>query len=221
MLFRSKTIEPLVAELKKEFSHWKKGPRFSIITNGSLLSEKIIDWCVENLGGMAVSHDGPGQHIRGPDPLMDENQRKMILELYRRMNGRMSFNAMVNSGNTSRKKISEWFRELTGDDIVHIGEGGFVDAYDEGGLENSLKGEEEHIAYRRLTLHQTRTKQNISFNIVNDRMKEWVFSISANRPAESLGQKCGMDSIDTIAVDLRGNVLTCQNVSAEIGRAHV
>ena len=97
---------------------------------------------------------------------------------------------------------------------LRIGEGGFIDPYDEGGLENSLKGEEEHIAYRRLTLHQTRNKQNISFNIVNDRIKEWVFSISANRPAESLGQKCGMDKEDTIAIDMKGNVTTCQNTSS-------
>ena len=43
---------------------------------------------------------------------------------------------------------------------------------------------------------------------------EYINSISTERPAYSLGQKCGMDEIDTIAVDLRGNVLTCQNVSA-------
>jgi uncharacterized protein len=29
-----------------------------------------------------------------------------------------------------------------------------------------------------------------------------------------MGQKCGMDKVNNIAVDLDGNVLTCQNVSA-------
>ena len=35
------------------------------------------------------------------------------------------------------------------------------------------------------------------------------------RPIEALGQKCGMDSPDAIAVDLRGNVMTCQNTGAK------
>ena len=41
-----------------------------------------------------------------------------------------------------------------------------------------------------------------------------IFSISSGRPASSLGQKCGMDDIYTLSVDLRGNVITCQNVSS-------
>ena len=42
----------------------------------------------------------------------------------------------------------------------------------------------------------------------------FVNSLRFKRPASSLGQKCGMDRSDSIAVDLKGNVLTCQNVSA-------
>ena len=42
----------------------------------------------------------------------------------------------------------------------------------------------------------------------------FVNSLRFERPASSLGQKCGMDRVDSIAVDLKGNVLTCQNVSA-------
>ena len=33
------------------------------------------------------------------------------------------------------------------------------------------------------------------------------------RPSSAVGQKCGMDRSDNIAVDLKGNVLTCQNES--------
>ena len=36
----------------------------------------------------------------------------------------------------------------------------------------------------------------------------------SKKPASSLGQKCGMDDPSKMAVDLKGNVLTCQNVSA-------
>lgn len=57
-----------------------------------------------------------------------------------------------------------------------------------------------------------------------DRMMSFVNALRTKRPASSLGQKCGMDKPDSIAVDLKGNVLTCQNVSAAAtapnGEAH-
>jgi len=45
-------------------------------------------------------------------------------------------------------------------------------------------------------------------------MQDFIDSIRFARPASALGQKCGMDRSSNLAVDLKGNVLTCQNVSA-------
>jgi uncharacterized protein len=39
-------------------------------------------------------------------------------------------------------------------------------------------------------------------------------SIVNERSSESLFQKCGMDTPEYLAVDLKGNVMTCQNVGA-------
>lgn len=47
------------------------------------------------------------------------------------------------------------------------------------------------------------------------RIDEFYASIQRRRPIEALGQKCGMDREDTIAVDLRDNVMTCQNAGAK------
>ena len=46
-------------------------------------------------------------------------------------------------------------------------------------------------------------------------MEEFFRSIAFNRPLEAVGQKCGMDMPDDIAVDLQGNVMTCQNTGAQ------
>ena len=43
----------------------------------------------------------------------------------------ISFNAMMNVKNKSRKAVYDWFVNLTGDPNVLLGEGGIVDAYDE------------------------------------------------------------------------------------------
>jgi uncharacterized protein len=53
----------------------------------------------------------------------------------------------------------------------------------------------------------------MNMSIVPQRVREWWDSIAKGRHASTIGQKCGMDRDDNIAVDLHGNVLTCQNVS--------
>lgn len=206
-----KTLRPLVEQLRVKYPQ----TQFLMITNGSLLTPEINQWLDENGFNIGLSHDGPGQFVRGPDPLEEPEQRAAILDLWGRLGpqGRMSFNAMINRNNPSRAEIQKFFVELTGDPFVQIGEGSFVDAYDEGGAANSLKPD-EFAAYRNLAFHEIRSGQVANFGIIRDRVASFINSIRVGRKAASLGQKCGMDRSDNIAVDLRGNVLTCQNVSA-------
>ena len=203
-----------------------------ITTNGSLLTYEINEWLDKMDIEVAISHDGPGQWVRGPDPLDDPEQKKIILDCYNRLinkkYGGISFNSMINRHNNDRAKVQEWFENLLGkDNLYNIGEGSFVDPYDEGGIANSLQDENERKEFRTHSIEQVRNNKNNKFELINHRVQEWLFSISVHRPASSIGQKCGMDHPDTIAVDLKGNVLTCQNVSNiaiapnEIGRAHV
>ncbi|MEY4646095.1 MAG: hypothetical protein RLZZ596_2926 [Pseudomonadota bacterium] len=206
-----KTLKPLANALREKFP----AARFSVITNGSLLSPDINQW-LDDLGfTVSVSHDGPGQHVRGPDPLNDPQSRDAILELYRTLapKSRISFNAMLHRDNQSRAAIQAFFVNLTGDPDVFIGEGGFVDAYDAGGIAQSLRPEEFH-SFRRQAFHDIRHGKAGRISSVRDRVMSFVNSLRFERPASSLGQKCGMDRLDSIAVDLKGNVLTCQNVSA-------
>jgi uncharacterized protein len=206
-----KTLRPLAERLRVKYPN----AAFQIITNGSLLTPEINEW-LDNMGfQVGLSHDGPGQWVRGPDPLEDADKRAAILDLWQRLGpkSRMSFNAMLNRNNASRAEIQKFFVELTGDPFVPIGEGSFVDAYDEGGVTNSLKPD-EFAAFRNLAFAEIRTGQATNFSAVRDRMMSFINSIRVGRRSEILGQKCGMDQPDNIAVDLRGNVLTCQNVSA-------
>lgn len=209
-----KTIKPLAEKLREKFPYTK----FIMITNGSLLTREINEWIEKIDFSIGISHDGPGQPVRGPDPLNDADKRDNILDLFKRLNpkGNISFNSMMNRENMDRAAIQHYFDKLTqsnGIETYRIGEGGFIDPYDEGGLKNMMRDDEEHYAYRRLTLFQTRNKENMKFNAVYNRMLEYFNAISAKQPATSIGQKCGMDDVNTIAVDLRGNVLTCHNTS--------
>lgn len=216
-----KTLRPLANAIRTKYPN----ALLTIITNGSLLNAETNEWLDATGFRVGISHDGPGQHVRGPDPLEDPEIRASILDLYNRLapQGRISFNAMLNRSNTSRAAIQRFFIELTGDVNVPIGEGSFVDAYDEGGAAQSLQPD-ELIGFRNQAFHEIRTGQASNIQAVRDRIVGFVDSIRTGRQASSLGQKCSMDKPDKMAVDLKGNVLTCQNVSASSiapnGEAH-
>ena len=128
---------------------------------------------------------------------------------------RISFNAMLTVKNSSRKEIHEWFKNLTNDENVMLGEGGFVDAYDEDGVNSSMLLKSEHFAFRQNEfkyIHET--DGDIGFENVLRKIDTFIASIMMHKNSDQLVQKCGMDNPKTIAVDLKGNVVTCQNVSS-------
>jgi uncharacterized protein len=213
-----KTMKPLAEAIMEKFSSWKTKPKFSIITNGSILTDEMIDWLMMLDFNVSISHDGPGQSVRGPDPFDDPEQKERILGFYRmmrRLKKGISFNSMLNSKNQSRKEVYDWFVNLTGDEDVPLGEGTIVDAYDEDGITNSLITKQDHFEFRRKSFNDIySTDGKIGFNNIITKMAGFAQSLLTHQDAKYLGQKCGMDDEHVLAVDLRGNVITCQNVSA-------
>jgi uncharacterized protein len=175
------------------------------------------------MDSMAISHDGPGQWVRGPDPIMDDKaQGDRILELYRTVMSRtrhlkgMSFNAMLNAKNYSRKEIRQWFIDYTGNPEVMLGEGSLVDAYDEGGIGLSLVTKQQHFDFRRTAfadIYEAHPDENVGWSMIVNKINHFIEAVLTHRESKFVSQKCGMDNEHTIAIDLRGDVLTCQNVS--------
>lgn len=206
-----KTLKPLAERLRQLYPQ----ANFSIITNGSLLDIEKNEW-LDRLGfGVGLSHDGPGYHARGADPLDDSEKRAAIMDLYARLHpkGRISVNAMLHADNRSRAHVQAWLQERFGQDVP-IGEGAFIDPYDDGGLASTFQTTADHISFRAMAYKELRLGMAANFDVGQQKITDFVQSIRTVRPASALGQKCGMDKADNIAVDLHGNVLTCQNVSA-------
>jgi len=209
-----KTLKPLAEALRERFPY----ARFSMITNGSILTDEIIDWLMMLDFNVSISHDGPGQSVRGPDPFDDPEKKKTILGFYRmmsRLKKGISFNSMLSKNNQSRKAIHEWFINLTGNPNIVLGEGTLVDAYDEDGITNSLTTLQDHFNFRRTTFKEIIANNGyIGFQAIIDKIDNFTRAVLSQTPAKYLGQKCGMDDSHVLAVDLHGNVITCQNVSA-------
>ena len=96
---------------------------YSVITNGSLLNQEILDFIKKYDFAVSISHDGSGQQTRGPDPMADPEKRKWLLKLRdeRIPEHKFSVNAMVHKDNESRASVQSWILEHFGE--VPIGEG--------------------------------------------------------------------------------------------------
>lgn len=206
-----KTFQPLAEGIKALYPN----AQFKVVTNGTLLDTEKNAWLDDMGFSVGLSHDGPGYHVRGLDPFDNPEQFSNIMDLWNRLGskGRMSFNAMVHKNNASRAAISQWFKDMLGFEVP-IGEGGFIDAYDEGGASVCMTDTADHIKYRTNSFAELRSGQGVNIDASQRKIKGFIKSLQTKRPAANLGQKCGMDNPDNIAVDLKGNVLTCQNVSA-------
>ena len=206
-----KTLKPLAEAIRQKYPR----AQFSVITNGSLLDAEKVEW-LDALGfSVGISHDGPGHKARGPDPLDDDQARAAIVMLIERLapQGRVSINSMVHKDNPSRAALNAWMVERFGPG-VQIGEGGFIDPYDSGGLAQSVPNQQWAREFSKHAFLEMRRALVRNMQIASSKVMEFIESVATKRPACVLGQKCGMDRPDHMAVDLAGNVLTCQNTSA-------
>jgi len=215
-----KTLKPLAEALRERMPN----ASFLMVTNGSLLDEEKNSW-IDRMGfQIGLSHDGPGQKVRGPDPFDDAEKARSIYDLYARLkpSGRITINPMLHRTNPSRAAIQTWFQARFGDEVV-LGEGGFIDPYDEGGMAYSLK-RADHLAFRQTAFRELREGRADRFEIASMKIGAFVNTLTYRRPGEAVWQKCGMDRPTNIAVTLRGDVITCQNTSpagkAPNGKSH-
>lgn len=206
-----KTLKPLAEAVHERYPQGQ----LLIISNGSLLDAEKVEW-LDRMGfRVGLSHDGPGQSARGPDPLDDEQSRQGILLLLQRLapQGRVSINSMIHRDNASRAALNAWMVQRFGEGVA-IGEGGYIDPYDPGGLAQSMPDLAWARQHSKQAFLELRAGLVSNMQIAHQKVWDFIESVATQRPASVLGQKCGMDRAEHIAVDLQGNVLTCQNASA-------
>lgn len=209
-----KKIAYLLPILREKFPQ----ANFSIVTNGSLLTQEIIDTICEYDIGIAISHDGPGQYIRGPDPFDDPGQYAMIRELILRrpkMNNashKVAFNSVLTPNNFDFEKIEAFFRERFGGTVA-VNLEGVVVAYN-GSSEYVFTADQYKELSQSIAKVCMRDWDKIPMAL-QSKMSNFMSSLSQKRSSDYLSQKCGMDREDQLAVDLLGNVMTCQNTGAQ------
>jgi uncharacterized protein len=115
--------------------------------------------------------------------------------------------------NHDLRALKAWFAEKVGPDIF-VGLEGVVNVYDAATAIGTGRFEPAELNSLTWSVFEALVEDPNAFGL-GERINEFYASIQRRRPIQALGQKCGMDSADAIAVDLRGNVMTCQNTGAK------
>src|SRR5262245_26528329 len=121
-------LKKLVPALRERFP----AAELVIVTNGSLIDEEIVDFIERYDITIGVSHDGPGQHLRGPDPFDDPERATWLRELWRRRGPRrkMVFNVVFTPANQDVEQTYQWFAQRMDDHDVALSTEGAVVSYD-------------------------------------------------------------------------------------------
>jgi uncharacterized protein len=201
-----KKIEALVAKIDAK---WPGVPR-SIVSNGSLLTREKVDWLYDHGFSVALSHDGPGQSLRGPDPLDDMEMRLTWQYLFDKFGERAAVNAVLTAKNFDLFLLWMWFEERLGQIKLNI-----EDIVTDYGGAKMTDAELQEI-YRSVKVHASSGLAMV-FPRMRWSMLHFMETLAIAKPLAGGHQVCGMDRQDQLAVDLNGNVLTCQNAGAESG----
>jgi uncharacterized protein len=209
-----KTLKPLAEGVRALYPE----AEFNIITNGSLFDQERVDWMYDLGFGVGISHDGPAYEAgRGEDPLLNAEQRRWIRYAYDRLfaEGRIGFNCVLTTKNVSLHAVRLYLSKHLGvpTNNIPLTTEEILLPYDEGGMSLSLFDDEHTKRLTHTTFFEAFRGFSMGVSAVESKSKEFLMSVEQQRPASSLGQKCGMDRPDNIAVDMNGNVMTCQNMS--------
>lgn len=187
---------------------------FYLCTNGSLLDDEKIDWVARLPMGISVSHDGPAQALRGPDPFDDPVKAALLRKLYWRLRPqrRCSFNFVAHTQNYDLRAIRAYFREALGDPDPVLGTEEFLSAYDTQALALSVD-ERNQTAIRHALYDYFKSDDALRLAQLSNKLGAFFASLIYELDANAITQKCGMDLPTSLSVDLKGRVATCQNVT--------
>jgi uncharacterized protein len=202
-----KKIEILAPALRARYPK----ARMSVVTNGTLLTMQRALF-LRDLGfTMAVSHDGPGQALRGADPFADNDWLETIRAVFKLFGEDICFNAVITPQNIDLFKTWMWFEERMGftvkvniEDVVTDYGGAQWSTADLKKLSDSIR---QHVS----------SGLALAFPRLRWSVQQFMESLANKKALAGSHQVCGMDRRDQLAVDLHGQVLTCQNAGAESG----
>ena len=197
---------------------------FWMPTNGSLLDREKVEWLADLGFAISISHDGPGQPVRGPDPLDDPQALEGIRYAVERLApiGKIAFNSVLTLTNHDPVAIRDFFlRKLdlpAGAFAPQFVTEGMVMAHEAHDVLMSPMTDDDHRRVRRTIFDGIARSDMITVAHVSHKLGGFFNVLRTAKTSEAIGQRCSMDRLDNIALRLNGDVIICPNGAAPTQR---
>ena len=191
-----------------------------------MLTRETVDWLDSLDFQLGISHDG---HVyeeqRGKDILDIPEVLDAIKYAYDKLfpKGRIGFNCVLTVKNYSMHKVREHIGKKMGINPfdIPLSSEEIMLPYDAGGMMLSPTLPHEQKELRETIFEEAGFGKTWGVSTIFDKIDDFFKSISTRRPFTVFGQKCGMDNPNTLAVDLKGNAMTCQNTNANLPKHNI
>lgn len=183
---------------------------YFISTNGSLLKGERLQWILDNNIHVGLSYDGPGQELRGKDVLMDPEVWEAVQTLLCKPDS-LGFAPVMTAENTRHKDYVDYLTAIINRNDFTIGESRIATIMDETAFKFRVPEADLPDYCRQMFL-----------DLVGGELPQYflahksahIFACTLGVPPAP-GSRCFVSNPYTIAVDMAGKVLTCQNYSAD------
>lgn len=207
-----KFLKVLIPELRQKFPN----AQITTITNGSLLTDEIVDFLVKYRVVFSISHDAYGQSIRG-DNILDDPEKVRIINRARHLINELTypkqsftFNTTYNKKVLDPIKAKQYFSEFFGNDIVMSSDP--VLAVGRAEIDkNTLPDNTELVEFANNVATASMLSAEYSSYSLFRYVKQFYSSLENGYKLNEVGQKCDVDRDSSLVVDILGNVYTCQN----------
>ena len=201
-----RTLRILLPKLRERFG---RECVISLFTNGLLLTRETADLLLTHRVTVRISHDGPGQSLRGVDPIEDPKIFEVWKHLFaesRRAGNPLEFHAVITPMNADLERVVDFFREKFGSEA----EVGFEGVVSQTGACAEDCGFTEESA-RVLSASVFNAAMNRSIPDLMPFIDELLGRMVHRVPASRLGIRCEAGSRSVLTVDLKGRIGSCQN----------
>lgn len=190
---------------------------FGMLSNGIAMTMDKAKFIEQNNMGVNMSHDGPGQWLRGIDPLHENSpSRKAIYELYK-MEGKISFSPTITSYNYNILDIVQRYDDLGFHNCKIHHSKPYMATISNSPMNQYLITEKEYDKYYESILESVNRwgiKRFLNYiNVISDIIKNHNMAL-AGRP-NNIKNKCIATRNKVRSIDLFGNSYICHNMHVD------
>ena len=203
-----KTLQKLVPALRELYPE----VRFAIITNGTLIDEEKLSFCETYGISLTFSHDGPGYHLRGADPLDDP----AMVDVWRLAFSKLhcSINCVLSPANTDVDAIADFFKVKLGN--IHLNFEGIMTHV--GVQDSELMFTAEQMLTLQKNIFKALTREGWDkFPALTGESDRLLTALVKRTKLNPNAVKCMMSREDNAAINLRGDFLSCHDHCTEEG----